>query len=578
MKDDSIRKKAHEYIELEKNETFRSEVRELLNEEAWDELSDRFYTELDFGTGGIRGKIGGGYNRMNTYIIRKATKGLAEYIRSQTGEGSAVIAYDSRRYSDVFASEAAGVLNAAGIKVYLFSSLRPTPELSFAVRKLSATAGIVITASHNPPEYNGYKVYWSDGAQIISPHDTRIIEEVRKVSGEIDFLETGEAKEKGLLEIIDEEIDEPYIEMIQSHSLNPEILEQYGTEAVVVYTPLHGTGTEAVEQALGRLGLSVTTVPEQREPDGEFPTVEFPNPEEPEALEMAIELAKKKNAELVMATDPDGDRLGIAVPDGGEYTLLSGNRIGALLCDYIFSQLEEKGKLPEHPVLVKTIVTTELQRLIAESYGAEVEDVLTGFKYIAGKIREFETTGRSYVFGGEESYGYLVGTEVRDKDAVGAAAMVAEMALYNRAKGRTVMDHLRELWKRHGYFEEILISRKFEGEEGSKKIKEIMRSFRAETPEKIGNDPVTTVKDYLEGKALYKTDGRVEDIDLPRSNVLQFITRDESIISMRPSGTEPKIKFYASARSRKGKDLDAGVSEVRQRLDTIRAYLDGVLS
>ena len=580
MNKNQIEKRAKEYISREKNEEFRSSVEKLLKENNWEELSDRFYKDLSFGTGGIRGKIAGGYNRINPFIISRATQGLANYIgkMNDPSAASVVIAYDSRRFSDIFAEQAALVLCANGIKVHLFTSLRPTPELSFAVRRLGATAGIVLTASHNPPEYNGYKVYWSDGGQIVPPHDSGIIDEVNKVTDEIRLIPRDEAVDNGLLRYIDREIDEPYIEMVKKHSLRPNLIKEQGKNLKVVFTPLHGTGAMPVERVLSDMGIEVIPVPEQKDPDGEFPTVEYPNPEEASAMEMAIKLGEKVGADLVMGTDPDADRLGIAVPDKDGFTLVNGNQLGVLLADYIFSSLKEFGSLPDKPVLVKTIVTTELQRLIAEHYGARVYDTLTGFKYIAEKIRQFEKTGEQYVFGGEESYGYLVGTEVRDKDAVGAAAMTAEMELYNVSREMSVLDHLRSLYEKFGYFKEILISKKLEGETGSEKISSIMKELRDNPPKELGGSKVVMIKDYHAGNTKYLLTGETEPIDLPKSNVLQFGTEDKTLFSVRPSGTEPKIKFYASARSKPGKNIDVAEKEVEEKLSRIEGQIAEIMS
>lgn len=575
-----IEKRAKEYIAREKNEEFRSSVEKLLDKNDWEELSDRFYKDLSFGTGGIRGKIAGGYNRINPFIISRATQGLANYIGKTTDQDAAsvVIAYDSRRYSEVFAEQAALVLCANGIKVHLFTSLRTTPELSFAVRKLGATAGIVLTASHNPPEYNGYKVYWSDGGQIVPPHDTGIIEEVHNVTDEILLISRDEAVDAGLLRYIDQEIDGPYIEMVKNHALRPTLIKEQGKNLKVVFTPLHGTGAMPVERVLSDMGIDVIPVPEQREPNGEFPTVEYPNPEETSAMEMAIKLGEKVGADLVMGTDPDGDRLGIAVPDTDGFTLVNGNQLGVLLADYILSSLKESGSLPDNPVLVKTIVTTELQRLIAEHYGAKVYNTLTGFKYIAEKIRQFEKTGEQYVFGGEESYGYLVGTEVRDKDAVGAAAMTAEMALYTVSRNMSVLDHLASLYEKFGYFKEILVSKKLEGQEGSEKIGSIMSQLRESPLKELGGSNVVVIKDYKIGTTTYISTGESEPIDLPKSNVLQFGTEDDTLFSVRPSGTEPKIKFYASARSSPGTALGEAEKEVDRKLSRIEEQITELMS
>ena len=570
--------RAKEYIQQEKHDFFRQEMENLLAAENWDELSDRFYTQLAFGTGGLRGVIGGGYNRMNPLMVRRATQGLAYYIRENSGseKPSAAIAYDSRRFSRDFAETAARTLCANGIKTYLFSSLRPTPELSFAVRRLGCTSGIVITASHNPKEYNGYKVYWDDGGQIIEPHDKGIIEEVRSVEGDVPDMELKQAEDAGLLVTIDREIDDAFVELIKSYSFRPDLVKERGRELKVVYTPLHGTGTMMVERIFSEAGIQVISVPEQREPDGNFPTVEFPNPEEASAMKMALALAKKEKADLVMGTDPDSDRLGIAVPDEqGEYVLVNGNQLGCLLEDYILLSHKEAGTMPPRPRVVKTIVTTELQRLIAESYGAETYDVLTGFKYIADLIKKFEFTDEDYIFGGEESYGYLIETEVRDKDAISAAFLTAEMALYNRSLGRSVLDHLKEIYSRFGLFRESLISAYFKGQKGLTIMGDLMERLRKEPPERIGSRKVTMIKDYLYGTSYYMEEGDSDDnIDLPSSNVLQFFLETGAVVTARPSGTEPKIKFYASCRSAAGIPLEEAEEDVAAQLEDIRKELE----
>lgn len=584
MDTQALKEKAQEYINLEQDAYFRGQVEELVQKEDWTELNDRFFTDLAFGTGGLRGVIGGGYNRMNPFTVRRATQGLANYIKKAVPaeQASAVIAYDSRNFSDLFAMQAALVLCANGIKTYLFSSLRPTPELSFAVRMLKATAGIVVTASHNPPEYNGYKVYWDDGAQVVAPHDKLIIEEVRAVTNEISVISEKDALEQGSLVMIDKEVDEPFIQMVKDQSIRPELVKEKGKDLKVVFTPLHGTGTMPVETALKDMGIEVIFVEEQKEPDGNFPTVDYPNPEEASAMKLSLDLAKKVGADLVLGTDPDADRLGIAAPDeNGEYVLITGNQLGALLADYIFSSRKEVGTLPSKPAFIKTIVTTDLQRLIAEEYGAQVYNTLTGFKYIGEKIREFESQadGPSYVFGGEESYGYLVNTEVRDKDAVSAATMTAEMTLYHRTQGRTLLDQLRNIWNRYGYFQEMLLSKTFKGESGLKVMNELMEKFRKTPPTEFAGQKVLAVKDYREGTTFDPTAGTLEkNIDLPSSNVLQFILEDESVITARPSGTEPKIKFYASCRAENGKDLDAAMAEVAKKIETITSELNSMIA
>ncbi|ERP31541.1 phospho-sugar mutase [Chitinivibrio alkaliphilus] len=540
-----LKEEAQRYIQLEQHPQFRQEVEELLSREDYAELDERFYTSLTFGTGGLRGIIGGGYNRLNTYTIKKATQGLAQYITETTSEGSVVIAYDSRNYSDIFAKEAAKTLAGNGIQVYLFSSLRPVPELSFAVRQLKTTAGIVITASHNPAQYNGYKVYWSDGCQVTAPHDEKIVAYANNATDII----TGDDAEDTIT-LIDAEIDEPYIEMVKGLSLRPELMAEKGKDLTVVYSPLHGAGKMPLERALSEMGVSVVFVEEQREPNGDFPTVKKPNPEEEEALQMGLALAQEKQADLLMATDPDADRLGIAVPDAeGTFHLITGNQLGVLLADYIFSSRKELGTMPEKPAFVKTIVTTELQRKVAESYGATCFDVLTGFKYIGQKIKEFETgaEGYEYLCGGEESYGYLVGTAVRDKDAVSAATMTAELALYHREQGKTLLDRLNEIWEEYGYYQEFLINKQFEGKAGTEKMERIMREMREDIPHKLAGIMVSEVRDYLTGEVHdLTTNTKEKSLTLPASNVIQYRLKDGSVITARPSGTEPKIKFYIS--------------------------------
>lgn len=576
MDNDQLIKKAKEYISLEQDFFFRKQVEQLLDNKNFSEISDRFYTDLEFGTGGLRGVIGGGYNRMNSYTVKKATQGLANYIKKATANGSVVIAYDCRNFSDTFALEAAKVLCANGIKTYLFTGLRSTPELSFAVRKFGTTAGIVVTPSHNPPEYNGYKVYWNDGAQVVPPHDKKIIQEVRSVTGVVPEITKEKAIEDGLLFMIDEQVDTPFINMVKSCSLRPELVKSKGKGFKVVFTPLNGTGAMPVSRALSEMGVEVIFVPEQKDPDGNFPTVKYPNPEEAETMKMALDLGNREKASLVMGTDPDADRLGIAAPDNGVIKLITGNQLGALLADYILSSRKQMGTLPRKPAFVKTIVTTELQRLIAEEYGAQCFDTLTGFKYIGEKIREFESIpdGPSYIVGGEESYGYLVNTEVRDKDAVSAATMTAEMALYHANEGRTLFDQLRMIWKKHGYFEEALISKTFKGEAGLGKMNELMENLRKNPPEVFAGQPLQLIKDFKNGSTFHVKDKRYSnDINLPSSNVLQFVLEDESIVTARPSGTEPKIKFYASCKSQPGTSLDIAIPQVKSKIIAISQAL-----
>lgn len=579
----NIRSRAEEYIKKEKNREFALEVEELLKRNdanAENELNDRFYKDLDFGTGGLRGVIGGGFNRMNTYTVQCATQGLANYINGNaSGEKSVAIAYDSRRYSKEFARTAALNLASNGIKSFLFTSLRPTPELSYAVRQLQTSAGIVITASHNPAEYNGYKVYWGDGAQITPPHDRGIIEEVRKVSEPEPIIDQSEAEAKGLLKFIDSEIDAPYIAMILDGSLRPDLVKKNGKDLNVVYTPLHGAGKFLVERTLSEMGVPVFTVPEQAEPDGAFPTVDFPNPEIAPAMSLALDHARKRKADIVLGTDPDSDRLGIAVPIDEDYTLISGNQLGALILDYILCTHQKLGTMPKNPAFINTIVTTNLQNRIAASYSVADFKVLTGFKYIGEKMREFEEKkSHTYLFGCEESYGYLVGTAVRDKDAVSASAMAVEMALWNLSEGRTVIDHLNDIYRRFGYYEETLIDRYFKGESGGIIMEKLMGTLRSAPPSEIGGIVIKEIRDYKTGEVTEcPTNRKEKTIDLPPSNVLQFLGEDGSMITARPSGTEPKIKFYVSCTSESA-DIAAAKESVQQKTEKFTTVINEIIA
>lgn len=587
MNTQEITTRANDYIQHEQDSHFRAEVEELLKKEDWKELEDRFYRDLEFGTGGLRGIIGGGYNRMNTLVVKRATQGLANYLKkalsekARQGKLSAVIAYDSRRYSPEFAEAAALIFAANGIKTYLFSSLRPTPELSFAIRTLHCDTGVVVTASHNPPQYNGYKAYWNDGSQVIEPHDVGIINEVNKVSSIIE-MSREEALKKGLLQIIDKEIDEPYVSMVKGHLFRPELIKEKAKEVKIVYTPLHGTGAMHVEGVLGSLGLEVITVPEQREADGNFPTVSYPNPEEAAALKMALDLGSKVKADVVMATDPDADRLGIAVPDrGGNFVLVTGNQLGTLLADYIFLSLQEKGKLPAKPAMINSIVTTGMQKRVANSYGAACFECLTGFKWITDVWRKTETDGRGYtvVFGTEESYGFLIEPEVRDKDGVSAAALTAEMTLYWRSKGKSLLDRLNDLYLQHGYWQEIGISKYFQGPQGPAIMAGIMAEYRKNPPKNLGGLTVNRVRDIQESLWKYPDQpGKTDPVDLPKSNVLQFFLEDGTVVSARPSGTEPKIKFYATCCAEVGPEgLEAAKKQVAGKLAAIEKDLRAVI-
>jgi phosphoglucomutase len=575
--------KAKEYISFEQDEFFRKQVEKLVAENNMTELNDRFYTDLEFGTGGLRGVIGGGYNRMNSYTVKRATQGLANYIRknvTDVSKAAVVIAYDSRNFSDVFSLKAALTLCANGIRTYLFTGLRPTPELSFAVRLLKATAGIVITASHNPPEYNGYKAYWSDGGQVVPPHDTGIIKEARAVTGRVAEMTREDAVNKKLLVMIDKKVDDPFIAMVKRQCLRPVLVRERGKKLTVVYTPLNGTGAMPVGRALAELGINVAFVPEQEKPDGMFPTVKFPNPEEASAMKLALELGKAKKADLVMGTDPDADRIGVAAPENGSFRLITGNEFGVLLLDYLLSTRKELGTLPENGVFIKTIVTTELQRLIAEKYGVRCMDVLTGFKYIGEKIREFEAmkNGPVFLFGNEESYGYLTSSEVRDKDAVSAAVMAAEMTLFHQSRGGTLIGRLKELWTEYGYFKETGISGYFKGETGLATMEKLMERLRTNPPAVFAGQEVVAVKDYKSGATTTnKTRTVKKDINLPASNVLQFLLADGSKITARPSGTEPKIKFYISCRGPAGTPLAAVKEDVKRETEAIGAQIKALI-
>jgi phosphoglucomutase len=576
------------YLAKEKNAHFRAEVEQLLAAGEWDELLDRFYRNLEFGTGGLRGVIGGGYNRMNTFVVSSATQGLANYVikafpdKALAGGLSAVIAFDSRHFSAEFAEAAALIFAANGIKTYLFSALRPTPELSFAIRRLKADTGIVITASHNPAKYNGYKAYWNDGSQVIEPHDTGIIDEVNAVT-EIKEIDRQAALDKGLLKIIDKEVDAPFQEMVRSHLFRPELIKQKAGEVKIVYTPLHGTGALHVEGVLGGLGLKVLTVPEQREGNGDFPTVAFPNPEEAAALEMAIALGKKEKASLVMATDPDADRFGIAVPakSGGDFTLVTGNQLGALMADYVMLSLEELGRMPSNPAMVNTIVTTGMQSRVAALYGAECIECLTGFKWIADVMRRSESGDikNNIIFGCEESYGYLIENETRDKDGVSAAAITAEMAIYWDSKGKSLLDRLEELYEKCGFWQETGVSKYFEGPEGQSIMDGIMERIRENPPTALGGIKLEKLRDIERSVVSYPAEpDRSEKISLPKSNVLQFCLEDGTVVSARPSGTEPKIKFYASCRAAiGGGGLAAAKTEAQKKLDAIKSDIKKII-
>ncbi|KZB91145.1 phosphoglucomutase [Bacillus sp. VT 712] len=539
-------------------EQLDSELKGLLNKMKENEKAaeDAFYKNLEFGTGGMRGELGPGTNRLNIYMVRKATEGLARYI-DENGESAkkrgVVVAYDSRHKSPEFALEVAKVLGKHGIKTYIFNELRPTPELSFAVRHLQAFAGIVITASHNPPEYNGYKVYGEDGGQIPPQAADTIISYVNAVENEltVPILEEAELLEQGLLSYIGEEIDQAYVGALQTIQLNRELVENVGSELKIVFTPLHGTANKPVRDGLAAFGFTnVTVVKEQELPDPNFSTVKSPNPEEHAAFELAIQYGKKIDADLLMGTDPDADRLGVAVKNSsGEYVVLTGNQMGALMLHYLLSQKKEKGLLPENGVVVKTVVTSEIGRAIASSFGLETIDTLTGFKFIGEKINEFEQTkSHTFQFGYEESYGYLIGDFVRDKDAVQSAIFAAEVAAFYKAQGKSLYDGLLEIFETYGFYKESLESLTLKGKDGAEQIAGILSAFRDNPPKEVAGVKVVAVEDYQSNEKTNLLDGKVESIQLPTSNVLKFHLEDGSWFTVRPSGTEPKAKFYFAVK------------------------------
>lgn len=528
------------------------------------EIEERFYMDLEFGTAGLRGIIGAGTNRMNVYTVRKATQGLANYISSVGAKSQGVaIAYDSRRMSPEFADVAALCLAANGIKAYVFESLRPTPELSYAVRKLGCIAGINITASHNPPEYNGYKVYWEDGAQITPPHDIGIMAEVKKVTdyAAVKTMSLEEAKKAGLYQVIGADIDDPYIEELKKLVLHQECIDKVASEMKIVYTPLHGTGNIPVRRVLKELGFqNVYVVPEQELPDGEFPTVSYPNPEAAEAFELGLALGKKVDADLILATDPDADRLGVYVKDSktGEYHSLTGNMSGCLIGDYVIGQRKELHGLPKDGAFIRSIVSTNMADAIADYYGIELIEVLTGFKFIGQKILEFEKTGKgTYLFGMEESYGCLPGTYARDKDAIVASMVLCEAAAYYRTKNMTLWDAMLAMYEKYGYYKDDVTSITLKGIEGLAKIQEIMSTLRDNAPEEIGAYKVTAVRDYKNDTIKDTATGAMKALGFPSSNVLYYEMTDDAWVCVRPSGTEPKVKFYLGVKGTSLEDADA---------------------
>ena len=553
----------------------KEELLAIRNNEA--EVEDRFFKDLEFGTGGLRGVIGAGTNRMNFYTVRKATQGLANYIVKQNGaEKGCAIAYDSRRFSPEFAKEAALCLAANGVHAYLFDALRPTPELSFAVRKLGCTAGIVIPESHNPPEYNGYKVYWEDGAQITAPKDKEIITEVRNVTDfhTVKTMDEAEAVKAGLLTMIGSEIDDAYIAELKKQIIHPELIEQVSDDITIVYTPFNGTGLVPVTRVLKELGFKkVYVVPEQADPDPNFTTLEYPNPEDPKAFTLAVKLAKEVNADIILATDPDADRLGVYALDKatGEYVSFTGNMSGMLIAWYLLSEKRATGTMPANPALVKTIVTTNMADALTSAFDVKLIEVLTGFKYIGEQIKFFEQNHTyNYVFGLEESYGCLAGTHARDKDAPVAVMCLCEVAAYCKSKNMTLWDLMLKLYEEYGYYKEGLHTVTLKGVTGSEKIKAIMESFRSNPPKEFGEFKVVAFRDY-DKNVIVKADGTTGETGLPKSNVLYFELDRDAWCCLRPSGTEPKIKFYMGV---KGESLEDADALLKNLTDAMLAHVD----
>ena len=546
------------------------------------EIEERFYKDLEFGTGGLRGIIGAGTNRINVYTVRKASQGVANFI-SKKGEEARkkgiVIAYDSRHKSSEFALEAAKVFAGNGIKAYMFDELRPTPELSFAVRELGASAGIVITASHNPKQYNGYKVYGEDGGQLPLEGSNAVLEEINRIEDitKVTFMEKDEALEKGLIEIIGSRIDDSYISKLKTLMINPEIIKSVAEDFKIIYTPLHGTGNKPVRRILTEVGFkNVLVVKEQELPDPEFSTVKSPNPEEKSAFSLAIELAKKENVDLIIGTDPDCDRVGVVVRNAdGEYAVLTGNQVGCLLMEYILSQKKFAGNLPGNAFVVKTIVTTELGRVIADHYGVEMIEVLTGFKFIGEKIKEEDEFGnKKFLFGFEESYGYLAGTFSRDKHGVVASMLIAEMAAFYKARGMSLYEGLQELYEKYGYALEDISSFVLEGKEGLEKINKIMEELRVTKPVSFNGSDVVAVRDYMTSERYEIATGKRQTLKLPRSNVLYYEMKDGAWFCIRPSGTEPKIKIYFGVLSDSGSDVADQLKKLQNNvLSVIKSML-----
>ena len=566
------------YNEWLNDDCFDDETKKELNSirDNEEEIKDRFYKELEFGTAGLRGVIGAGKNRMNKYTVGRATQGLANFINKMKIENpSVVISYDSRHMSKEFSEIAALVLNANGIRVNLFDNLRPVPELSFAVRYLKATAGIMITASHNPPEYNGYKVYWSDGAQIVPPIDKGIIDEVLSIEdfSLIKTLNKNEAIEAGLLNYVGEEIDDAFINALKSSCLNPEIIKKEAKNVKIVYTPLHGAGNLPVQRILKELGFeNVYVVPEQEKPDGDFPTVSYPNPEDPKAFELAVKLAKEVDADVVLATDPDADRLGVfSKMSNGEYVSYTGNMSALLICEYELSQKKEKGIFPNNGAIITTVVSSELTKAIAENYGAKVFETLTGFKWIGEKIRKFEEENSyKYLFGFEESYGCLIAPHARDKDGISAVMALCEATAFYKNKGWSLWEQMIKIYEKYGYYREGQVSIVLKGADGAEEIKNKMAKMRSNPPTELAGLKVLEVRDYQE-HVIKKADGEVSETDLPTSNVLYYELSNNSWCCVRPSGTEPKIKFYMGV---KGSTMQDAENQLAVLSEAMKKFVD----
>ena len=566
------------YNEWLNDDCFDDETKKELNSirDNEEEIKDRFYKELEFGTAGLRGVIGAGTNRMNKYTVGRATQGLANFINKMKIENpSVVISYDSRHMSKEFSEIAALVLNANGIKVNLFDNLRPVPELSFSVRYLNATAGIMITASHNPPEYNGYKVYWSDGAQIVPPIDKGIIDEVLSIEdfSLIKTLNKNEAIEAGLLNYVGEEIDDAFINALKSSCLNPEIIKKEVKNVKIVYTPLHGAGNLPVQRILKELGFeNVYVVPEQEKPDGDFPTVSYPNPEDPKAFELALKLAKEVDADVVLATDPDADRLGVfSKMSNGEYVSYTGNMSALLICEYELSQKKEKGIFPNNGAIITTVVSSELTKAIAENYGAKVFETLTGFKWIGEKIRKFEEENSyKYLFGFEESYGCLIAPHARDKDGISAVMALCEATAFYKNKGWSLWEQMIKIYEKYGYYREGQVSIVLKGADGAEEIKNKMAKMRSNPPTELAGLKVLEVRDYQE-HVIKKADGEVSETDLPTSNVLYYELSNNSWCCVRPSGTEPKIKFYMGV---KGSTMQDAENQLAVLSEAMKKFVD----